>query len=100
MFDFQKLINQYLRLHLSQIFGNAWQEQDLSEIPAVVCEAEQLQLVKIADLIMNAKKPLLLIGGQAVLPPVKPGDLREVVEVKIFLFCLLIQTVTRCYVVL
>ena len=33
------------------------------------------------DLIRNAKKPIMLIGSQATLPPVNPKELVEAIEV-------------------
>lgn len=76
----QIMVNQYLRLHLSQMFGSAWIEQDLFQIPPEIKYPEENDLDKAVELIKIAKRPLLLIGSQALLPPVKPDDLRSAVE--------------------
>lgn len=78
---FQNIVNFYLRYHLSQLFSQAWIERAITEIPPIISYAEKPIICKVADLVMDAKRPLLLIGSQALLPPIKADDLQAIVKV-------------------
>lgn len=76
----QKAVNAYLRMHISRQFSGAWLEQDLLPIPVNVPQPKEKDLSKVADIILAAKKPLLILGSQATLPPLKPIELQKAVE--------------------
>ncbi|CAI4224413.1 unnamed protein product [Auanema sp. JU1783] len=76
----QKAVNHYLRFHVSRQFGSAWDPQDITPIPSSIPLPQSPQINEIAQLVKNAKKPVLLIGSQATLPPVKPDELVKAVQ--------------------
>uniref|UniRef100_A0A914VTR4 2-hydroxyacyl-CoA lyase 2 n=2 Tax=Plectus sambesii TaxID=2011161 RepID=A0A914VTR4_9BILA len=76
----QKMVNGYLMWHISRQFGGAWNEQTVTPLPVDIPKAKVSQLEAAVDLLVKAKRPLLLIGSQAMLPPTKPDKLRETVE--------------------
>ncbi|PIO67954.1 thiamine pyrophosphate enzyme, TPP binding domain protein, partial [Teladorsagia circumcincta] len=76
----QKAINFYLRCHVSRQFSAAWQPQDITPLPTQIPMPAFEEVDKIVQLISSAKKPVMLIGSQAMLPPVVPKDLVKAVE--------------------
>lgn len=42
----------------------------------------KMDIDKISSILKMSKKPVLLLGSQAMLPPVKPSDLANALEVK------------------
>ncbi|KAK6014844.1 thiamine pyrophosphate enzyme, TPP binding domain protein, partial [Ostertagia ostertagi] len=77
----QKALNFYLRCHVSRQFSAAWQPQDITPLPTQIPMPTLEEVDKIVQLISSAKKPVMLIGSQAMLPPVVPKDLVKAVEV-------------------
>ncbi|KAK6035245.1 thiamine pyrophosphate enzyme, TPP binding domain protein [Cooperia oncophora] len=77
----QKALNFYLRCHVSRQFSAAWQPQDITPLPTQIPMASFEEVNKIVQLIRAAKKPVMLIGSQAMLPPVTPKDLVKAVEI-------------------
>ncbi|KAJ1345520.1 hypothetical protein KIN20_000074 [Parelaphostrongylus tenuis] len=76
----EKALNWYLRYHVSRQFSGAWQHQDITPLPSQIPMATSNEVSKMVQLIREAKKPLLLIGSQAMLPPVAPQNLVKSVE--------------------
>ncbi|CAI5447723.1 unnamed protein product [Caenorhabditis angaria] len=76
----QKALNYYLRCHVSRQFSGAWQKQDITPLEISTPMPKGEDISKIVELLKGAKKPVLLIGSQATLPPVKPDDLVRAVE--------------------
>ena len=52
----------------------------MSPIPVKHPLPKRDEVEKIADIVSQAQRPLLLLGSQATLPPVKPHDLQQTVE--------------------
>ncbi|KAH7700507.1 Protein T26C12.1, partial [Aphelenchoides avenae] len=77
---FKKIVNSYLFLHVSQQFGSAWRPTDITPLEVEYPKPKSADVERIADLIANAKRPLMLLGSQATLPPVKPHALQEIVK--------------------
>ncbi|KAI6181206.1 2-hydroxyacyl-CoA lyase 2 [Aphelenchoides besseyi] len=77
---FKKLLNAYLFTYVSRQFGGAWIERDITPLPVDVPLPSDNDLNTAAEIVAHAKKPLLLLGSQAVLPPVSPNELRKVVN--------------------
>ncbi|CAJ0604603.1 unnamed protein product [Cylicocyclus nassatus] len=76
----QKALNIYLRAYVSRQFNAAWDPQDITPLPNVIPMPKVEQVSNIVELIRRAKKPVMLIGSQATLPPVAPKELVEAVE--------------------
>ena len=76
------MLNAYLFAYVSRLFGGAWLERNLTPLPLRVPMPNDTSLNAAVDLIANAKRPVLLLGSQAVLPPIAPQTLADVVEVK------------------
>ncbi|CAD5220386.1 unnamed protein product [Bursaphelenchus okinawaensis] len=77
---FKKILNAYLFTYVSRQFGGAWNEQDLTPLPIQVPTATVDEISNVVNAIRNAKRPLLLMGSQATLPPVSPDQLQETVK--------------------
>ena len=67
----QKITAFYLRAHVTRLFAGAWDPQDNTPLPVSRPFATRSEVAKVAGLIKNAKKPLILVGSQVVLPPVE-----------------------------
>uniref|UniRef100_A0A0M3I6C9 2-hydroxyacyl-CoA lyase 2 n=1 Tax=Ascaris lumbricoides TaxID=6252 RepID=A0A0M3I6C9_ASCLU len=76
----QSLINLYLRAHISRQFGDAWRECDIGPLPVNIPLPNEQDINKLAEIVSNAQRPLMLIGSQAASPPVKANELRKIVE--------------------
>ncbi|KJH51766.1 thiamine pyrophosphate enzyme, TPP binding domain protein [Dictyocaulus viviparus] len=76
----QRALNYYLRYHVSRQFSAAWIHQDISPLPTQIPMPTFHEVSKIVQLVCDSKKPLLLIGSQALLPPVIPSRLVKAVE--------------------
>ncbi|GMT22045.1 hypothetical protein PFISCL1PPCAC_13342, partial [Pristionchus fissidentatus] len=77
----QQALNVYLRAHVCRQFGGAFEGgQEITPLPTNIPRPKQDQLSELVSLIRNAKKPVLLIGSQAVLPPVPAADLAAAVK--------------------
>ncbi|TRY88075.1 hypothetical protein DNTS_024139, partial [Danionella cerebrum] len=65
-----KIIAWYLKNHLSNLFAGAWETRDLSPLAVQKC----------VELVSRAKKPVILLGSQATLPPTPAEDIRKALE--------------------
>lgn len=70
----------YTKAYVTRVFGNAWGPKDTSPLPVVRPFCADSDAMRAAQLIRKAKKPLFLVGSQAVLPPVKAEDTRQHLE--------------------
>lgn len=81
-----KLVNFYLSCYAKNLFGGAFDRVLPSEPLSVdIPFAKSSQVQKAADLLSNAKNPLIILGSQAVLPPVGGDKLRQAIEVRIMI---------------
>ncbi len=78
----QKIINLYLTNYIESLFAGAFCKHDFSPLKPEITLASELQVKEAAEIISKAKKPVILIGSQATLPPVPAEKLRESLEVK------------------
>ncbi|XP_076450796.1 2-hydroxyacyl-CoA lyase 2-like [Babylonia areolata] len=76
----QKVINWYLQNHLGNLFAGAWEPRDTSPLPVSVPRASDSQIQQCVKLVSKAKKPVILLGSQATLPPTPVDDLRAALE--------------------
>ncbi|CAH8469565.1 unnamed protein product [Heterobilharzia americana] len=80
----QKIMNWYLRFYLFNLFANGFTSKlDPSKtggLGAIVIKSPKIplpskrQIIKLAQLIRISEKPILLIGSQAVLPPISAKE--------------------------
>jgi len=76
----KKLINIYHKLYMARQFGNAFNQNEFNPIPVQFPKPKTDQISKIIEIISSAKKPLILLGSQATLPPISPDKLAEIVK--------------------
>uniref|UniRef100_A0A671R3M9 2-hydroxyacyl-CoA lyase 2 n=1 Tax=Sinocyclocheilus anshuiensis TaxID=1608454 RepID=A0A671R3M9_9TELE len=75
-----KMIAWYLRNHLSNLFAGAWETRDLSPLPVHIPHATEDEVQRCVELVSRAKKPVILLGSQATLPPTPADDVRKALE--------------------
>ncbi|XP_027706681.1 acetolactate synthase-like protein [Vombatus ursinus] len=75
-----KLVSWYLQNHLANLFAGAWEPQPEGPLPLDIPQASSQQVQRCVELVSRAKKPLLLLGSQALLPPTPADSLRAAVE--------------------
>ncbi|XP_059174178.1 2-hydroxyacyl-CoA lyase 2-like [Physella acuta] len=76
----QKIVDWYLNNHLSTLFAGAWESRETGPLQVHHPKASNAQIQKCIELISRAKKPVILLGSQATLPPTPVEDLRKALE--------------------
>lgn len=78
-----KLVDWYLNNYLLNLFAGAWDDAnpDLTPLPVEIPYPSEADISKAMELITQAKKPLVILGSQSVLPPVGAHNLRKAMEV-------------------
>lgn len=81
-----KLVDWYLNNYLQNLFAGAFDDEhpDLSPLPVDIPYPSEADIGKAIELLTQAKKPLVILGSQSVLPPVGANALRKAVEVSVF----------------
>ncbi|CAG6006188.1 unnamed protein product [Menidia menidia] len=74
------IVSWYLNNHLMNIFAGAWESRDVSPLPVHIPQATDDQVQKCIELVSRAKKPVILLGSQATLPPTPADDVRKALE--------------------
>lgn len=75
-----KVVTWYLQNHLTDLFAGAWEQRDVSPLPLNIPQATDDQVQKCIELVSRAKKPVILLGSQATLPPTPADDIRTALE--------------------
>lgn len=75
-----RLISWYLKNYVDNLFAGAWEPRDVTPLPAIIRRATDKQIQVCAELLSRAKRPLLLLGSQATLPPTDVHTIRRSVE--------------------
>ncbi|XP_043936761.1 2-hydroxyacyl-CoA lyase 2 [Protopterus annectens] len=75
-----KAISWYLQNHLNNLFAGAWEKRDMSPLPVHIPQATAEQVQRCVELVSRAKKPVILLGSQATLPPIPVDKLRAALE--------------------
>uniref|UniRef100_A0A7N8WS66 2-hydroxyacyl-CoA lyase 2 n=1 Tax=Mastacembelus armatus TaxID=205130 RepID=A0A7N8WS66_9TELE len=75
-----KIITWYLNNHLMNLFAGAWETRDVSPLPVDIPQATDDQVQRCIELVSRAKKPVILLGSQATLPPTPADDVRKALE--------------------
>uniref|UniRef100_A0A8U7P872 2-hydroxyacyl-CoA lyase 2 n=1 Tax=Corvus moneduloides TaxID=1196302 RepID=A0A8U7P872_CORMO len=75
-----KLVQWYLGNYLQDLFAGAWEPRDPTPLPLRVPTAAPEQVQRCAELLSRARRPLVLVGSQALLPPTPAEELRSALE--------------------
>ncbi|XP_015228170.1 PREDICTED: acetolactate synthase-like protein [Cyprinodon variegatus] len=75
-----KMVSWYLNNHLMNLFAGAWETRDVSPLPVHIPQATDDQVQRCVELVSRAKKPVILLGSQATLPPTPVEDIRKALE--------------------
>uniref|UniRef100_A0A183E321 2-hydroxyacyl-CoA lyase 2 n=1 Tax=Gongylonema pulchrum TaxID=637853 RepID=A0A183E321_9BILA len=75
-----KARNLYLMAHICRQFGGNWFAQELTPRIVTVPLPNDSDIQKATDLLLKAKKPVMIMGSQAVLPPTDLYDLVSAVK--------------------
>ncbi|XP_017163552.1 2-hydroxyacyl-CoA lyase 2 isoform X2 [Poecilia reticulata] len=75
-----KFVSWYLNNHLMNLFAGAWETRDVSPLPVHIPQATDDQVQRCIELLSRAKKPVILLGSQATLPPTPAEDIRKALE--------------------
>ncbi|KAM9317985.1 2-hydroxyacyl-CoA lyase 2 [Pholidichthys leucotaenia] len=75
-----KIVAWYLYNHLMNLFAGAWEPRDMSPLPLQIPQATEDQVQKCIEMVSRAKKPVILLGSQATLPPTPVEETRKVLE--------------------
>lgn len=70
----------YTHMYVKRLFGNAWITQNTKPLPIRNIVASSSDVSRCAKLVMKSKRPVILMGSQAMLPPTKGEDLCAAIE--------------------
>lgn len=80
-----KIVEWYLNNYLQNLYAGAFDERtDLSPLAVNVPYPSEENINKAVEMISKAKRPVILLGSQSVLPPIGADKLREAIEVTVF----------------
>ncbi|KAG8199893.1 hypothetical protein JTE90_015882 [Oedothorax gibbosus] len=75
-----KIVNTYLKLFLHYQFASAFSKQDTSPLPIRCPLASDSKISECQSLLSKSKKPLILLGSQALIPPQSSKSLQAALE--------------------
>ena len=75
-----RITSMYLRAYVNRLFSGAWIPQDMSPLPVHYPHPKQSHVAKVAAFVRQAKKPVIVLGSQVILPPVKASNTRRNLE--------------------
>ncbi|XP_041030505.1 2-hydroxyacyl-CoA lyase 2 isoform X2 [Carcharodon carcharias] len=75
-----KVINWYLHNHLYNLFAGAWDKRDIAPLPVDLPMATADEVQCCVEIVSRAKKPVILLGSQATLPPTPVDNVRAALE--------------------
>ncbi|CAH6779380.1 Ilvbl [Phodopus roborovskii] len=70
----------YLQNCLTNLFVGAWEPRPEGPLPLNIPQASPQQIQRCVEILSRAKRPLLVLGSQALLPPTPATKLRAAVE--------------------
>ncbi|KAL3119442.1 hypothetical protein niasHT_002530 [Heterodera trifolii] len=76
----KKAFNERVQRHVDRQFHEAFAATEFGPLPVRVPTPDGAQLATVAELLAKAERPLLLMGSQAMLPPVEPNTLVDTVN--------------------
>ena len=77
---YQKITAFFVESHMYDLFGNAWDDYDIQPLPVDQVFVSPSQLGKCARLLLESKRPVIILGSQATLPPTPAEELRAALE--------------------
>ncbi|KAF6094319.1 ilvB acetolactate synthase like [Phyllostomus discolor] len=75
-----RVVSWYLENHLANLFAGAWEPQPEGPLPLDIPQAPPQQVQRCVEILSRAKRPLVLLGSQALLPPTPADKLRDAME--------------------
>ncbi|XP_069750538.1 2-hydroxyacyl-CoA lyase 2 isoform X2 [Narcine bancroftii] len=75
-----KAINWYLQNHLNNLFSGAWDTRDVSPLSVDFPMATDAEVQSCMEMVSRSKRPIILVGSQATLPPTPVNKLRSALE--------------------
>lgn len=75
-----RAVHWYLANSLANLFAGAWEPQPEGPLPLDIPQASPQQVQQYVEILSRAKRPLMLIGSQALLPSTSSDKLRVAVE--------------------
>ncbi|XP_027951090.1 acetolactate synthase-like protein isoform X1 [Eumetopias jubatus] len=81
-----RLVSWYLENYLANLFAGAWEPQPEGPLPLDIPQASSQQphlssqVQRCMEILSRAKRPLIVLGSQALLPPTPADKLRAAVE--------------------
>ncbi|KAK3886330.1 hypothetical protein Pcinc_009506 [Petrolisthes cinctipes] len=76
----QKIVNWYLGNYLDNLFAGAWDPRDTKPLRVSIPFASPELVNQCIEIVSKAKKPVIVLGSQATLPPTPVQDLRRALE--------------------
>ncbi|CAN8010762.1 unnamed protein product [Ixodes pacificus] len=76
----QKLVKWYLDYYMHNLFAGAFRKRDASPLPVTIPTARPSQVQKCAEMLSQAKRPVIILGSQSTLPPHPVDSLRADLE--------------------
>ncbi|XP_059484931.1 2-hydroxyacyl-CoA lyase 2-like [Neocloeon triangulifer] len=75
-----KVINWYMNNYLSNLFSGAWEPVNTTPIEVQPLVADTATMQKCVEALSKSKKPVFVIGSQALLPPNSVENLKKALE--------------------
>lgn len=75
-----RVVSWYLQNCLNNLFVGAWEPHPEGPLPLDIPQASPQQVQRCVEILSRAKRPLLVLGSQALLPPTPANKLRAAVE--------------------
>ncbi|XP_049645242.1 2-hydroxyacyl-CoA lyase 2 [Suncus etruscus] len=75
-----QLVSWYLGNHLANLFAGAWEPRPEGPLPLDIPQASPQQVQRCVEILSRARKPLVVLGSQAMLPPTPADKLRAALE--------------------
>ncbi|XP_032169748.1 acetolactate synthase-like protein isoform X1 [Mustela erminea] len=75
-----RVVTWYLENYLANLFAGAWEPRPEGPLPLDIPQAPPQQVQRCVEILSRAKRPLIVLGSQALLPPIPAERLRAAVE--------------------
>ncbi|GFU15196.1 2-hydroxyacyl-CoA lyase 2 [Trichonephila clavipes] len=77
---FPRIMNMYLKFYLRYQFASAFAERDTSPLPVYFPVASDSKISECQNLLKESKRPLILLGSQALIPPTAAEKLKKALD--------------------
>ncbi|XP_071437857.1 LOW QUALITY PROTEIN: 2-hydroxyacyl-CoA lyase 2-like, partial [Pithys albifrons albifrons] len=75
-----RVVQWFLRQYLHNLFAGAWEPRAVTPLPVQVPLGSDHQVQSCAELLSRARRPLVLVGSQSLLPPVPAEELSSALQ--------------------